>query len=75
MLAKYNLEVGNVCTSSSSCTLIENPSGIQDATMIGRPSDNSYPRYGTTVFSSTNYWSSTVKTYPSYVYDENSYHY
>lgn len=36
MLAKYNLEVGNVCTSgsSSSCTLIENPSGIQNEEMI-----------------------------------------
>ena len=72
MLAKYNLEVGNVCTSFSSCTLIENASGIQDLEMIGYPPDGSYPRYGTTAFSSTNYWSSTVSTYPAYVYDSNS---
>lgn len=79
MLAKYNLEVGNVCTSSSSCTLIENPSGIQDSEMIGYPPDASYPRYGTTAFSSTNYWydGSALKSeygtsYPAYVYDSNS---
>ena len=78
MLSKYNLEVGNVCTSSSSCTLIENPSGIQDSEMIGYPPDGSYPRYGTTEFSSTNYWySGGLKaeygtSYPAYVYDSNS---
>ena len=79
MLAKYNLEVGNVCTSSTSCTPIENSSGLQDSTNIGRPSDNSYPRYGTTEFSSTNYWydDSSLKSeygtsYPAYVYDSNS---
>ena len=54
LLAKYNLQVGNVCTSlsSSSCTPIENPTGLQESTMIGFPPDGSYPRYGTTVFSS-----------------------
>ena len=53
LLAKYNLQVGNVCTSSSSCTPIENPTGLQDSTMIGYPPDGSYPRYGITVFSSS----------------------
>ena len=72
MLAKYNLEVGSVCTSSSSCIPIENPSGIQDSEVIGEPIDDSYPRYGTVSFSSTNYWLNTVSTYPAYVYDNNS---
>ena len=56
MLAKYNLEVGNVCTSSSSCTPIDNASGVQSGTMVGRPSNNSYPRYGTVKFSLSKYW-------------------
>ena len=79
MLAKYNLEVGNVCTSSTSCTPIENPLGLQNSTMIGYPTNGSYPRYGTTAFSSTNYWydGSALKSeygtsYPAYVYDSNS---
>jgi len=53
LLAKYNLQVGNVCTSSSSCTPIENPTGLQESTMIGKPPGGSYPRYGTTAFSSS----------------------
>ena len=57
LLAKYNLQVGIVCTSSSSRTPIENPTGLQESTMIGYPPDGSYPRYGTTVFSNTIYWS------------------
>ena len=79
MLAKYNLEVGNVCTSLSSCTPIDNPSGLQDASMIGSPSDSSYPRYGMISFSTTNYWydgsglkSEYGTSYPAYVYNSNS---
>ena len=69
--------VDNVCTSSSSCTLIENPSGIQDSTALGAKLDEEYvptdfPWYGTTSFSSTNYWSSMVSSYPAYVYNSNS---
>ena len=40
--------------------------------MIGYPADASFPRRGTTTFSSSAYWSSTVSTYPSYVYNNNS---
>ena len=72
LLAKYNLQVGNVCTSSSSCTPIENPTGLQDSTMIGYPPDGSYPRYGTTLFSSssqkgTNYSDYTGSIVEGYV--------
>jgi len=65
LLAKYNLQVGNVCTSSSSCTPIENPTGLQDSTMIGYPPDVSYPRYGTTAFSNADstYAGSIVEGY------------
>lgn len=36
-IAQYNLYVGNSCTSddSSSCTPLENPTGLQDATALG----------------------------------------
>lgn len=74
MLSKYNLYVGNECTSSSSssCTPYgEEATGIQDETMKGLVS-NQQSRNGTTPFSSTNYWSSTVSSYPAYVYDSNS---
>ena len=74
MLSKYNLYVGNECTSSSSssCTPYgEEATGIQDETMKGLVS-NQQTRNGTTPFSSTNYWSSTVSSYPAYVYDSNS---
>ena len=72
MLTKYNLEVGSVCTSKTTCTPIENPSGVQNSTMIGGPSDNSYPRYGTVLFSSIAYWENSIISYPVYVYDSNS---
>ena len=74
MLSKYNLYVGNECTSasSSSCTPYgEDATGIQDSTMRGWVSGQSV-RNGTTKFSNTNYWLSTVSTYPAYVYDSNS---
>lgn len=65
MLSKYNLYIGDVCTSSSLCTPYGNAAtGIQDSMMVGRPLDNGYPRHGLTVFSSTNYWydGSTLKS-------------
>ena len=74
MLSKYNLYVGNECTSasSSSCTPYgEEATGIQDETMLGYVSGQT-GRKGTIAFSSANYWSSTVSTYPAYVYDSNS---
>ena len=72
MLAKYNLYVGNECTSSdsSSCTAYgDEATGKQDSEMIG---EGTTPRKGTTKFSGTNYWTSTVSSYPAYVYDSNS---
>lgn len=78
MLAKYNLNVGNLCTDSETCPLMEKTSGIQDSTMIATPLDWGFPRYGTTIFSSIGYWdNSGLKIeygtdYPAYVYDSNS---
>ena len=76
MLSKYNLYVGYGCTdlSASSCTLYGNEAtGIQDATMRGYLTyvGSGYPK-GTTEFSTTNYWSSTVSSYPAYIYNSNS---
>ena len=74
MLAKYNLYVGNKCTleSSLSCTAYgDEATGKQDLNMLGYVSGQSV-RKGTTKFSNTNYWSSTVSSYPAYVYDSNS---
>lgn len=72
MLSKYNLYVGNYCTSKTSCSPYDNVSGIQNSAMIGFPTDSSYPRNGTIAYSVANYWSSTVSSYPAYVYDLNS---
>ena len=72
MLAKYNLYVGNECTSSysSSCTAYgDEATGKQNSEMIGY---GTTLKKGTTKFSNTNYWSSTVSNYPAYVYDSNS---
>ena len=64
MLAKYNLYVGNECSSSTSCIEYENVTGIQNLSMVGCPSDYSYPRYGTTQFGlSTSYSSSIIVEY------------
>ena len=52
MLSKYNLSIGYICYSSTSCVELENPSKLQDSLMLGRPADGSYPRYGTVPFSS-----------------------
>ena len=53
--------------------------GKQDSSMIGYPSDKSYPRNGTILFSNTNYWYDGTKlkgeygtSYPAYVYDDNA---
>ena len=74
MLSKYNLHVGNKYDDTNGVVALENPTGIQNSSAIGwfdgYTADN--PAIGTTEFSSTNYWSSTVSTYPAYVYDSNS---
>ena len=61
MLSKYNLHVGNKYDDTNGVVALENPTGIQNSSAIG-----------TTAFTSTDYWSSTVSTYPAYVYDSNS---
>ena len=70
MLAKYNLYVGGECNSGWTAYGDE-ATGIQDSTMLGYVSGQTI-RKGTTKFSNTNYWSSTVSSYPTYVYDSNS---
>lgn len=73
MLAKYNLYVGGVFDVSTNrwTAFGEAATGKQDLNMLGYISGQSI-RKGTTKFSNTNYWSSTVSSYPSYVYDSNS---
>ena len=68
MLAKYNLYVGGEYNSSW-VAYGDEATGKQDSTMIGF---GTTPRKGTTKFSSTNYWSISTSSYPSYVYDSNS---
>ena len=70
MLAKYNLYVGSKYENISTA-YGEEATGIQDSTMKGFVLSNNI-RNGITVFSSTNYWGSTISTYPAYVYDSNS---
>lgn len=71
MLAKYNLYVGGEYNGSAWKAYGTKATGIQDSTMLGYKSSGA-PYSGTTVFSSTAYWSSTVSTYPTYIYDSNS---
>ena len=70
MLAKYNLYVGGEYNNNSWTAYGEEATGKQDSTMLGWVSGQPYK--GTTKFSNTNYWSSTVSSYPAYVYDSNS---
>ena len=70
MLSKYNLYVGGEYNSGWTAYGDE-ATGIQDSNMLGFVSGQTI-RKGTTKFSNTNYWSSTVSSYPTYVYDSNS---
>ncbi len=70
MLAKYNLYVGGEYNTSWTA-YGEEATGKQDLTMLGYVSSGK-PYKGTIKFSNTNYWSSTVSSYPAYVYDSNS---
>ena len=70
MLAKYNLYVGGEYNSRWTAYGDE-ATGIQNSTMLGYVSGQTI-RKGTTKFSNTNYWSSTLSSYPTYVYDSNS---
>ena len=70
MLAKYNLYVGG--KSDGAWTEYgDEATGKQDSEMKGYVSTGTQYK-GTAPFSSTNYWSSTVSSYPTYVYDSNS---
>ena len=68
LLAMHNLYVGGTYNSGW-IAYGEEATGKQDSEMIGY---GTTPRKGTTEFSSTNYWSSTVSSYPVYVYNSNS---
>ena len=71
MLAKYNLYVGGEYNNSNWTAYGDEATGKQDSTMLGYVEGQTI-RKGTTEFSNTNYWSSTVSSYPAYVYDSNS---
>ena len=71
MLAKYNLYVGGEYNGSNWIAYGDKATGKQDSTMLGYVEGQTI-RKGTTEFSNTNYWSSTVSSYPAYVYDSNS---
>ena len=70
MLSKYNLYVGGEYKSSWK-EYGDEATGIQDLNMLGYVVNQNI-RKGTTKFSNTNYWSGTVKVFPTYVYDLNS---
>ena len=71
MLSKYNLYVGGESNNSGWTAYGDEATGKQDSTMLGYVSGQTIGK-GTTMFSNTNYWSSTVSSYPTYVYDSNS---
>ena len=70
MLAKYNLYVGGEYNKGWTAYGDE-ATGKQNSTMLGYVLGQSI-RKGITKFSNTNYWESTVSSYPAYVYDSNS---
>lgn len=74
MLAKYNLHVGNTYDADNGVVELPSPTGIQSSESIGYFDgySSSNPIVGNVAFASTNYWSSTVSSYPSYVYNANS---
>ena len=61
MLAMYNLNVGDDAYPDGTI-------GIQNENVFGCKSG--YTTYGTVVFSTNPYWSSTVSNYPAYVYND-----
>ena len=70
LLAKYNLDVGNIYDiSSSTSTPITNPTGIQSSKAIGFISSTN-ARYGVLAFSGTMYWGSV--TDGTFIYNSNS---
>ena len=74
MLAKYNLHVGNTYDAENGVVPLNNPTGIQDSKTLGFFDGYtvSNPIIGNAVFSNNYYWSSTISSYPAYVYSSNS---
>lgn len=72
LLAKYNLDVGEVYSTGSKNSPIENPTGIQSTDAYGYLS-NGYPHYGVIKFSETNYWGSVANF--TFVYNSESFLY
>ena len=73
MLAKYNLYVGGEYNDENQLYTLygDEATGKQDSTMLGYVLEQTI-KNGVIKFSNTVYWSSTVSSYPSYVYNENS---
>ena len=74
LFAKYNLHIGNYCTSSSNCFALENPMGIQDSTATGffSSASSSKPMIGVHIFANSVYWDKSIASTSPYVYNENS---
>ena len=72
MLSKYNLYVGGEYDGSTWVAYGDEATGKQDSSMRGYLSLDLNPKKGTIQFSNSVYWSSTVSTYPAYVYNKNS---
>lgn len=75
MLTKYNLYVGGQYIYGDGWAAYgSEATGIQDSSMLGFPLSET-TRNGITAFSNSDYWSGTTSSYPSYVYNENSFLY
>lgn len=86
LLAKYNLNVGNIGTEPNASgddiilTSIVNPTGIQDSNTLGsfwnsKGEGIDFPWIGVVSFADRDYWTGTISSYPSYVYNSNSHIY
>ena len=66
--------VGNTFDDINGTVPLENSTGVQAETARGWISgyNAENPLIGIKSFSNTNYWSSTINSYPAYVYNENS---
>ena len=74
LFAKYNLLVGNRYDGTNGTVVLENPTGRQNSKALGYFEGYSVeePILGNIGFSSTDYWSSTVSSYPAHVYNSSS---
>lgn len=76
MLAKYNLDVGQIYNSTTeTLSEIQNPTGLQSSKALGYK-ENLNEWYGVVKFSNKYYWGDLKPiygfNYPAYVYDSNS---